>query len=312
VPAPNLTLCLDAMRTRFELVLSGASESTLRDAGELALREIADAEARLSLFRPDSLLSHINRSALHEPVRLDGPTFALLRTCREVWQLSGNAFDPTVAPLMTALGLHQSAALPASACTTGFQYVELDEPAHTVRFLAPIAIDLGAIAKGHALDLAGDILRESGIACALLHAGTSSVLTIGAPPGADAWRIALGGRAAGSGMIAAVGSHAPGVPPEGMLAQSSKHLPPHPKGVRILQLRDNALGVSAHHGRHADHDRSITHILDPRTGQPVHATSAMAAVVAPTAAVADAWSTACLVAGHRPVAMPPDLLLTLL
>ncbi len=273
--AAIVTMCLDAMRTRFELVLGGADEPLLRDAGEAALREIEEAEARLSLFRADSLLSHINRAALREAVRLDADTLELLLVCQEVWELSGGGFDPTIAPRMTALGLHEGAALPDTNPGTGFAGVVLDVPTATVRFSAPRALDLGAIAKGHALDLGARVLRESGVGCALLHAGTSSALAIGAPDGAAGWSIAVR-HPAGSGGHAAT-----------------------------LMLRDNALGVSAHHGRRTmNGDRSMGHVIDPRTGEPAMERTALAAVIAPTGALADAWSTAALVLGTRPPAMP--------
>jgi FAD:protein FMN transferase len=54
-------------------------------------------------------------------------------------------------------------------------------------------IDLGAIGKGYALDQGGEILRRDyGIHNALLNAGTSTILALGAPPGEDGWMIRAG------------------------------------------------------------------------------------------------------------------------
>ena len=69
-------LALHAMGTRFELVLEGdedgpGAEAYLRAAGEVALAEVEQVDARLSLFRRDSLLSHIQRNAAEQPVRVD-------------------------------------------------------------------------------------------------------------------------------------------------------------------------------------------------------------------------------------------------
>ena len=58
-----LRLATRAMGTRFELVLDGDDETRLRAAGEEALFEIEEVDRRLSLFRRDSLLSHIMRTA---------------------------------------------------------------------------------------------------------------------------------------------------------------------------------------------------------------------------------------------------------
>lgn len=290
------------MRTRFELVIAspdGArTEAELRDAGQAALREVADAESLLSLFRRDSLLSHINRTAHLDPVRIDADTFGLLTTAQEVWRLSGGVFDPTIAPRMTALGLHEHAALPgdADALGAGLQNTVLDPRESTIRFLAPLALDLGGIAKGHALDLAARALREAGIRTALLHAGTSSVLAIGHPPGADAWRIAI--RRPGEGTTATG-------PPSDQRAPSDPSASPANRPV--IELCDAALSVSGLHAGTSPAASPAAHILDPRTGHPATSHHTVAAVTAPSAALADAWSTAALVLGDRPAAMPGDL-----
>lgn len=267
------------MGTRFELVLAAERGSPveaahLRAAGEQALEEIAEQHRRLSYFEPASLLSRLNRRGAAGWVELDLDTFELLADAREIWRASGGAFDPSVAPLMEALGLrgdadagytgaeHTDVELAAARAAMGLAALELDGPRQAARFLRPdLRLDLGAIAKGHALDLAAAALHAAGVERALLHGGTSSVVALGAPPGADAWRVSLAG-----------------VPD------------------LACALADATLSVSAPHGRTAP---AGGHVLDPRTARPA-AALALAAVAAPltpgAARRADAWSTA-LVAG---------------
>ena len=258
-----LRLALAAMGTRFELVLPGEptlSDSALRAAGEAALAEIEEADRRLSLFRSDSLLSLINRNAFAHPVGLDGETYDLLETALEVHALSNGAFDITVAPLMGDRGLHgsDSSAAPGPRAA-GSQAVVLNRTASNVRFTDPAcALDLGAIAKGHALDLAARTLREARVERALLHGGTSTVLALKPPAGEDAWLISL--------------------------AQARDSKP--------VRLSDEALSVSSGQGRRAPDGSG--HVLDPRTGMAI-ATDGFSAVRAATATLADAWSTALLV-----------------
>jgi len=265
------------MGTRFELVLAGGDPVRLRAAGEEALREVEDADQRLSLFRRDSLLAHVNRTAAAAPVRLDPDTFELLATVDRVARASNGAFDPTVAPLLRALGLHGEASTAprvteAVACgLVGWrEAVTLDPTARTVRFARPgVTLDLGGIAKGHGLDLAAASLRESGVERALLHGGTSTVVAVGAPPDLDAWQVKVGG-----------GASAP-----------------------LASLRDTCLSVSAPAGRVARRgDREVHHVLDPRTGTSA-AGACLAAVIGSSAQTADAWSTALLVA---PTLTPED------
>ena len=139
--------------------------------GELAIREIEDWHRRLTRFESDSWLSHVNRMAAHEPVRLDDEVFPLFADAVDVWRNSGGAFDIT-------LGDGDALAL--------------DRDARTLRFLHDrVSLDMGAIGKGHALDCAAACLRSHGVTRALLQGGTSSGVTLGRPAEADAWRIGV-------------------------------------------------------------------------------------------------------------------------
>ena len=257
-----LRLATWAMGTRFELVLDGDGPG-LRAAGEAALAEVEECDRLLSLFERDSLVSHLNRWAAERPVRVDLDTFDLLATCADIHAASGGAFDVTVAPLMESHGFRPE----RSGGAVGGDRIDLDPTARTVRFAREgLRLDLGAIAKGHALDLAAAVLRESGVESALLHGGTSTVVALGAPPGLDGWRVAL-----------EPGDDAP-----------------------CAVLRDEALSVSAQHGR--TNARGQGHVMDPRRASPAETTDVVA-VVAPSARIADGWSTALLVLGELPASV---------
>jgi FAD:protein FMN transferase len=230
-----------AMGTRFELVIASEDERAVRPLLEEALREIEDLHVRFTRFSRDSLISHINRTAARSAVRLDRPTFALFTCAEQVRVLSNGAFDITL----------------------GSGSVILDERNCSIAFGSPnVAIDLGAIAKGYALDRAAQILRDGGITSALIHGGTSSVLAIGAPPDAPAWRVGLA------------------------------------RGHRLpfVDLCDAALSVSRPFSQLRD---GKTHIVDPRSHAGI-AERRFAVVIGPSACAADAWSTALAVLGERP------------
>jgi thiamine biosynthesis lipoprotein len=276
-----------AMGTRFEAVLHGDDGAFLRAAGEAALMEIEDWDRRLSLFRRDSLLSFVNRLAADHAVRVDDECFHLLARCESIHHASRGAFDPTVAPLMRAYGLHprhghagEPLSLERARDLVGFDGVELDHARRTVRFRRPgMALDLGSIAKGHALDAAGGALREAGVTSALVHGGTSGVIAIGTPEEGDGWAIAIR-------------------PPPG----SRAGLP-----VPVVRLKDESLSVSAPHGRSAlGPAGAATHVLDPRSKAPVRG-ARLSAVVGPCAADADAWSTALLVLRCMPHSAPREV-----
>lgn len=258
-----------AMGARFEIVLEGRAPAHARAAGEAALEEIERCDARWSLFRSDSLIARVNRDAAQRAVQLDADTFELLEACEELRARTAGAFDVAIGARMAELGFRGESTSAAHAPSAGGSALELDRARRTIRFTRPGAqLDLGAIAKGEALDRAAAILRESGVERALLHGGTSSVLALGAPPEHEGWRVQLAGF----------------------------------EPAREVLLRDRALSVSAPRGRLATRDgREVGHLLDPRDGQPLPLELRVAAL-APNGREAEAWSTASAVLLARGVA----------
>lgn len=264
------------MATRFELVMFGDDPSRLRAAGEEAFREIEALDAQLSMYRPESDISLINARAGLEPVRIEPQLFALLTRAVELSQATDGAFDITIAPLMRAWGLAGGRGriadedeLEEARNRVGSSHIRLNETNSTVFFdREGMQIDLGAIGKGYAIERAVDVLRESGATSALIHGGTSTIYALGAPPDADAWRVAI---------------------------YDPVKQAPLPES---LDLRDCSLSVSAVHGKSFEHEgRQYGHVIDPRTGEPTNA-ALLAAVWGPSPTDTDALSTALLVLGE--------------
>lgn len=271
-----ITLARQAMATRFELVLNGDSPG-LRAAGEEALAEIARVEAMLSLYKPSSEVANLNGRAADELVRVSAELFALVQRAIALSEETGGAFDITIAPLVRCWGFMQgTGAEPAeeeietARSKVGFGLLELEEGNRTVRFAKPgVMLDFGAFGKGYAVDCAMEILKEAGVASALLHGGTSTVLAIGAQADGQPWRVAI----------------------------EDENKTVH----GVVDLRDESLSVSAVWGKSfASQGKTFGHILDARTGWPSERAQ-LAAIILPSAAESDALSTALLVEG--PVGM---------
>jgi len=159
------------------------------------------------------------------------------------------------------------------------QHVQLDAQKLTVRFAREgVMLDLGAIGKGYAVGQAAEILRETGVASALIHGGTSTVYAMGRPPDAASWKIAV-------------------EKPPGATAASDAW----PDAVSLC---DEAMSVSAIWGRFFEADgKMLGHVIDPRSGQPVNG-ALLTVVILPSATETDALSTALLVRGadgHDPI-----------
>lgn len=288
----TLALACHAMATRFELVLQGPDPIALRAAGEEAIREIERLESQLSIYRPNSELSQLNARASQEPVRVEPRLFRLLERARQLSEETGGAFDITVAPLMRCWGLMQhegripsAEELAAARACIGWQHLELDAKNFTVRFAREgMMLDLGSIGKGYALEEAAELLREAGVASALLHGGTSTICAIGRPYNAGAWSIALADPKTEVGHF---------------IATTSEQVRARFKPLATVDLCDESLSVSAVWGKSFTADgKTYGHVIDPRVGESV-AGALMSVCVLPSATETDALSTALLVGGLK-------------
>jgi thiamine biosynthesis lipoprotein len=271
-----LHLARRAMATSFEILLPFETAHAA-EMGEAAFELIDVLEAQLTVYRDDSEVSRLNQLAADRPVPVEAGLFDLLRLAQRVSEETGGAFDVTAGALIKAWGFFRGPKrvpgeeeLRQSMERVGMRWVTLAPEGRSVRFgRRGLEINLGAIGKGYALDRVRELLeKEWNLPAALLHGGYSSVYAKGAPPGDErGWPVGI------------------------------THPWERSRRVALVRLRDRALGNSAATFQHLEYNgRKLGHVLDPRSGWPA-AGVASASVVAPTAAVADALSTAFYVGG---------------
>lgn len=153
--------------TLVELSASGPARS-LPGALEAAFAAIAEVGRLMSYHDAASELSLLNREAARRRVTVSAATYAVLKSALTLARASGGAFDPCVAPALVRLGFLPG---PADDRTAhGWQHLELGRHS-TVRFARPLALDLGGIAKGYAVDCAGERLERHGIVDYCVNAG---------------------------------------------------------------------------------------------------------------------------------------------
>jgi FAD:protein FMN transferase len=262
------------MGTTFRVVLYTSDESSGRIAAERAFARIARLDRILTDYQPTSELSRVTREAVGQPVRVSDDLFHILVLSQDLSRRSGGAFDITVGPMtrlwrraMREVELPAQSDLDAARQATGFRRLHLDAAARTVVVDRPaMQLDAGGIAKGFAADEALRVLVALGMPRALVAAGGD--IAIGdPPPDRPGWDIALEGLdntpAPGSPLTL---SHA-GVSTSGDAEQ----------WVEIGGVR-------------------YSHILDPRTGQPITGRSSVT-VVAGSATTSDMLATAVDVLG---------------
>lgn len=171
-PLPNTEAVLRRARpllgTLVDIQVSGLPCARLTRAVERAFAVIARVQARLSFHEPSSDLSRLNRLAARRAVRVDVVTWIVLRHARALARVSKGRFDPSIAPILQRWGLLPG--VPHCRPETNWSAIRL-LPGRKVRFLAPLTLDLGGIAKGYAVDRAVAVLRRAGVPAGLVNAG---------------------------------------------------------------------------------------------------------------------------------------------
>jgi thiamine biosynthesis lipoprotein len=148
-----------------------------------AFAAIETVQKHMSFHDPLSTLTRLNRLASHGPVQVDEGTYAVLECAREMHRISGGLFDVSVAPRLQALGFlphHGTDRAPDTAARHCFSDVELLEDFHVRFHRSGMALDLGGIAKGYAVDQAINALRRHGAPAGLVNAG-GDLRAFGAP-----------------------------------------------------------------------------------------------------------------------------------
>ncbi|HLJ95354.1 MAG TPA: FAD:protein FMN transferase [Gemmataceae bacterium] len=273
-----LRLAHRAMATTFEVVLPYGTPNALA-AGSTTFAEIDRLEQQLTVYRETSEVSRLNRLAARTAVPVEPELFNLLSLAAHIHAETAGGYDVTAGALIKAWGFYRGPRrVPsdeeraAALGRVGMQHVLLDSQAHTVRFLrSGLEINFGSIGKGYALDRVAQRLRsDCGVTTALVHGGHSSVYAMGqGPAGQRGWSVGI------------------------------RHPWQPDTRLALVWLRDCALGTSAATSQHLEYNgRKLGHILDPRSGWPAEELASVS-VIAPSAAEADALSTAFFVLGRE-------------
>ena len=260
------------------LRLYAATEAAGLEAAQAAFAELRRVEGHLSRFDAASDLSALNDRAGGAPLLVGDDLRRILRLSTQVRRQSGGAFDPAVEPVMRVWGFHAT----RRAAPDARELAEAGAAVRAARLRwdgervalegSGAAFDLGGIGVGYGLDRAGEVLRARGVGAALLDV-SGDCLAIGAPPGEAGWEVGI-----------------------------ADPRDPSNAPVRTVRLCDRALATSANTASVVEwRGARFGHVMDPRTARPAHRVRQVT-VVAPSGVLADAWSTACLVAD---VPLPP-------
>jgi thiamine biosynthesis lipoprotein len=223
-----------------------------------------------SRFDPESELLRLSRS-VEAAVPVSAMLFEAVQFAVGMAEESGGAFDPTVGAAMETRGFNQeystkkivrSAIEPDRSAS--YRDVLLDPEERTIALLRPLVLDLGAVAKGMAMDLAARELEPLGSFS--IDAG-GDLFMGGCSPDGSPWRVGI------------------------------RHPRLDGELIDVIEVSDCAVCTSGdYERRQSEAPDAGHHILDPHQGESSRSL-ASATVVGPTAMLADAAATAAFVLG---------------
>jgi thiamine biosynthesis lipoprotein len=240
-------------------------------------RELSMVNRLFSAWDPGSEVSRLNAHSSTGPFTASAETLEVLELGRRASELTGGAFDVTVAPLVEAWGFGPAprppgapgaASLEALHGRIDYRLLRLDRMLGTVSKARPdVACDVSALAGGWAADRIAAALVTLGHPDVLVDVG-GDVSARGRRPDGSRWRVAV-------------------------------EAPEPGKVGAILEIESAAVATSGDY-RKAWTDpqgRRRSQILDPRTLEPIAHGLASVTVVDPDGAWADALATGLLVLG---------------
>lgn len=263
----RLTIAVSDRRPR-EVADAAAAWAAVRD-------EFEASEEAMSRFRDSSEVTRLNRRAGGDaPAPVSRRLWRALIACDRAHRLTEGRFDPRVLRDLERLGDHgapigEVGLIDTHRTTPGGRIVEC-EPGCRVRLPQPV--DLGGIGKGLALRWAAAAAQRSNVRAFLLEAG-GDLLASGEPPDGGPWRIGLEDPAGGAEPLA------------------------------VIAASDEAVATSSvHRRRWRAGDRTVHHLIDPRTGEPGGAGLLAVTVAGPDPAWSEVWSKTLFLEGRAGIA----------
>jgi FAD:protein FMN transferase len=261
------------MGTLVEISVIEKDEKLAITAIQQAFREIRRMENLMSNHIPDSEVSKINQAAGKDPVPISKELVTVIQRSLFWSEKTAGAFDITIGPAQElwdfdAPSLPSENSIADAVKKIDFRKIQLGKQ----NIFLPdkgMQINLGAIAKGYAVDQAIEILKENKIQSALINAG-GDLKSIGKRSDQLNWKIGL----------------------------------QHPRNSESLlatfSISGSAVATSGDYQKYFEQNgKRYHHILDPKTGYPATASSMSATVIAKNVMDADALSTAIFVLGSE-------------
>lgn len=276
---PTATIAGATMGTNYSVKITHLPPSLDRRALRTAIEQrLETVNRQMSNWRAESEISLFNAGQSSSWAGVSPDTLAVIEEALRVSRLSDGAFDPTIGPLVDLWGFGPASAgrqvpphgrIQEALGKIGFRHVRTRRvPAAVTKNRPDIEVDLSGIAKGFAVDKLAEHLEEQGVFHYLVEIG-GELRARGLSPRRRAWRIGVERPIAGRRAI-----------------------------QRIVALDGGAIATSGNYRIFFEDDSArYSHIIDPRSGEPVDHELASVTVIGRSTMQADALSTALMVLG---------------
>lgn len=263
------------MGTLIDITLWTDDATAAKAAADAAFGEFRRLDTLMSNWVETSDVSRINAGAGTRAVTVSDETLRVVGLSQKIARKTGGAFDITVGAYRGLWKFDEDldgtlpdpAEVEARRRLTGYRDLLVDLKHHTIKLRRKgMAITLGGIAKGYAVDRAAAILRDRGLKNFIVQAGGD--LFVSGTKGPQKWRVGIR----------------------------------DPRGARdatfaLTELEDRTFSTAGDYERGFVKDGvRYHHILDPKTGYPTRGCRSVT-VIAKDALTADAWDTTLLILG---------------
>ncbi len=254
------------MNTEVEIILPQGNEEDFAEA----FNEIRRIEKLMDVHNPESEISQVHRLAGKRPVKVSEEIFKVLKSSLEFSRFTSGAFDVSIRPLSHLWGMRRKLNrilelknIEEKLPLVNYRNIIMDERNQTIEFKRKgMAIDLGGVAKGYAVDQAIEVLKKRGIEAALINAGGDIRVM-----GKRRWKVSL------------------------------QHPRKEDEVLAVIRLQDRAIATSGDYQRYfIKEGKRYHHIINPETGYPAIECMSVT-IIASQAIQADILATSIFILG---------------